>query len=151
MAAYRRVLCAVQPDGRGEGVVRRALRMARLEGCEVGVVVVMDFHTGFESDHIPFRTPAEIKAEMVRYLEGRLQGMLEKLGCREWVRGWVVAGDPEREVGRQAGEWGADLVVVGSRESYALQRSWRGDVLVVQPESDPWRGLKMALSFQSVK
>jgi nucleotide-binding universal stress UspA family protein len=42
--------------------------------------------------------------------------------------GEVIAGSPEKRITQEAGEWGADLIVVGTRERRGLRRLISGSV-----------------------
>lgn len=120
MNSYSRVLCAIDLSRRSELVVRRAIQIAHACQADLTVLAVIDFHTGFESDHYPFRTPGEIKNEMIRTVDARLKEMLEQIGAG-WVKRLVVAGQPDQIAMQQAKDWDAKLVIVGSHAPHGME------------------------------
>jgi nucleotide-binding universal stress UspA family protein len=52
--------------------------------------------------------------------------ILQSAGLR--TSGEVIAGSPEKRITQEAGEWGADLIVVGTRERRGLRRLISGSV-----------------------
>jgi universal stress protein A len=138
MHAYHRILAAVDLSSRGEQVARRALHVSRLCGARLLVAHVVDHHTGFESDHVPFLTPQEIRAELAKVAGRRLEEMMERIGATE-AQTRVETGPSGKAVAELAAGWQPDLVIVGSHAPHDLQGARRlnhpFDVLVVQMES----------------
>lgn len=73
------LLAAVDLDRRAASVIRRAARLAQSAGLDLVVVHVVEHETGFESDHIPFLTPAQLRADMVRAASAWLRSLLQRL------------------------------------------------------------------------
>ena len=139
MRSYRRILGLIDLSANGETVARRALQMARVHNAALGVAVVVDYTPGFESDHVPFRTPQEMRDAMVKDVRGKLEGLIDNIGAAG-AEAIVVAAPAGKAIAEIAASWQPDLVLVGSQSPHGLHDPARlklgselpFDVLVVQ-------------------
>lgn len=76
-------MVAVDLDRKAPGLIRRAAKLARTAGLPLLVVHLVDFHTGFESDHAPFMSPEQIRQEMAQAAHGGLSRLVQSLGLPE--------------------------------------------------------------------
>lgn len=134
MPAYKRIMALVDPGRNGEAVVRQAARLAASCHAELAVAGIVDYVPGFECDHVPFRTPQEMRRAIVRDVTEKLGELLRRLGCRAET---IVASGSERQaVADLTRSWRPDLVLVGSHAPHGLGgaggESPGFDVLVVR-------------------
>ena len=134
MPAYKRILALVDIGRNGEAVVRRAAPLAASCHAELAVAGIVDYAPGFECDHVPFRTPQQMRMAIVRDVTGKLDEMVRRIGCRAEV---IVAADSERQaVADLSRSWRPDLVLVGSHAPHGLLEADSGnpgfDVLTVR-------------------
>ncbi|CAK0756093.1 hypothetical protein CCP3SC15_2120002 [Gammaproteobacteria bacterium] len=116
MIENRTVLAAVDLDATAETVVRRALQLATVCGSPLVVTHVVDYHSGFESDHIPFQPPAQIAATMRQTAQEWLSGLVARMGAQaDVVIRW---GHPREDVAALAEELDAGVVVVGTSSRF---------------------------------
>ncbi len=136
MRTYRHILTVIDLTPSGRLMLRRASHLARLCHAQLLVAHVVDYSTGYESDHVPFRTTPEMQAELARAAEQKLREWIECQDGRIEVR--VPVGDPPREVMRLIAAWEPDLAIVGSQAPHGLQNKFSlpasCDVLMVQPD-----------------
>jgi len=76
----RCLIVAVDLDRHVESIIRRAANVARFGNLPLMVVHVVEHDCGFETDHIPFRTPDELRATMAREARAWLLGVVHHLG-----------------------------------------------------------------------
>ena len=119
MSQIRRILCVIDPDARGEQVLRIASTHARRTGAELLTAHVVDYHTGFESSHAPFLSPTQLNAELAGAASDRIRAMLSKINAGGKLR--VEVGPPRETVIEMANEFGADLVMVGAHSPFGLR------------------------------
>lgn len=119
MSPCRRILCVIDPDARGEQVLTQAVAHARQHNAEWIAAHVVDHHTGFESDHIPFLTPTELNLELAAVAAERIGAMLKKI--HDATGPLLIEMGPARAtVVKMAKMLGVDLVMVGAHSSYGL-------------------------------
>ena len=144
MRTYRHILTAVDLTPSGRLILRRALHLARLCHAQLLVAHVVDYSTGYESDHIPFRTAPEMHAELAKAAEHKLREWIEPQDGGVEVR--VPVGDPPREVMKLIDAWEPDLAIVGSHAPHGLQRKFSlpasCDVLMVQLDEPSYVGAR---------
>ncbi len=121
MSQIRRILCVIDPDARGEQVLRLASAHARRTGAELMTAHVVDYLTGFESSHAPFLSPTQLNAELASAAFQRIRAMLRKINPGGKLR--VEVGPPRETVVELANESGADLVIVGAHSPFGLRTS----------------------------
>jgi nucleotide-binding universal stress UspA family protein len=74
-------------------------------------------------------TPAEVRADHERAAANLAKTVAESLDSTELsVETSVRHGDPRRVIVDEAGEWGADLILIGARGHSALERWLIGSV-----------------------
>lgn len=156
MAIYRRILALADISANGEAVARRAAQMALAHNATLAVAALVDYTPGFECDHIPFRTPQEMREAIARDVAGKLDDMVARIGLggAEVI---VAGGDAEKAGADLVRSWRPDLVLVGSHAPHGLDAPPRSlvrrdgrlpfDVLIVQMGKPSFTGrLIQALS-----
>lgn len=118
MNEFQRILCVIDPDTRGEQVLRLAWEHARRHAASLLTAHVVDYHTGFESDHAPFLSPAALTTGLAQAASQRIRAMLEKIHPAGNL--WVEVGPARQTVIGLAQDCGADLVIVGSHSPFGL-------------------------------
>jgi universal stress protein A len=143
MQTYRRILVAIDLGKHSELVVRRAAQLAKAHDAKLIVAHIVDYTLGFESDHIPFRTPSEMQTAIADLARKRLDEMLKRLNLAA-VDAIVINGRPEREIHYLVEQQRADMLVVGSDAPHGLRKikdarldARACQVLAVQPECRP--------------
>jgi nucleotide-binding universal stress UspA family protein len=134
-----------------ERALERAAELARLAGARVIVVAVETIEpaVGVGAFGLAYPLPhtaGEPAEEPWRQHRERVEALLREQGVQhEFV---AALGPPDDEIVAQAEQYGADLIVVGTREAGFLQRLLTGsvsagvarkarcDVLVVHPDGD---------------
>lgn len=138
MTTYRRVLALVALNGDAEAVAARALQLSRSYNATLALAAVVDYSPGFECDHVPFMTPAQLRQATIRDVTERLDALVNNIGARGAEI--IVAGGREQEaIDDIARSWQPDLVLVGARAPHGLDRvadkpgrALPYDVLIVQ-------------------
>ena len=72
MKQCQHILCVIDPDARGEQVLQLAWEHARRHSASLLTAHVVDYHTGFESDHAPFMSPTELAAGLAEAASRRI-------------------------------------------------------------------------------
>ena len=146
MSAYRRVLALVALNADAENVARRAAEMARFHGAALALAAVVDYVPGFESDHLPFKTPAQMRAAICADVRTKLDALVA--GGGEVI---VAAGSEAESVAAIFRSWQPDLVLVSARARHGLAADVQRqpfDLLLVQTQRQGYVGrLINALSF----
>lgn len=119
MRTYRRILALIELSPEGEAVARRALQMARAFNAALGIGFVVDYQPGFECDHVPFRTPAEMREAIVGDVRGKLDRMVAAIGAAG-AEVLVVSGTQGAAVTEMVGSWQPDLLLTGSEAARGL-------------------------------
>jgi len=122
MKPYRRILAVIDIPPKGENVVRRALALARANEAELMVATVVDLDTGFESDHVPFMTPQQLRERTAQDIRQRLDLMLARIGA-PGVEARVLTGRTNPQVVSLSEDWRPDLIVGAPRETAAIQEA----------------------------
>ena len=150
MSTYRRVLALVSLNADAAAVAKRAAEMARFHGATLALASVVDYSPGFECDHVPFKTPAQLRQAIVDDVAGKLDAIVTGVGGGEVI---VAAAKESQAVEDIARSWHPDLVLVSARATHGLdhqerQSSQPFDLLIVQPQRQGYVGrLINALSF----
>jgi len=121
MPSCKRILCVIDPDRHGEQLLRQAVQHAERCGARLLTAHVVDHHTGYESDHIPFVTPAELSTALAKAAQQRIRAMLDRLYPQGNL--WVEVGAARRTVVELATACEADLVIVASHSPFGLHTS----------------------------
>jgi nucleotide-binding universal stress UspA family protein len=119
MKQCQHILCVIEPDARGEQVLQLASEHARRHSAALLTAHVVDYHTGFESDHAPFMSPTELAAGLAEAASRRIRAMLDKIHPQGNL--WVEVGPERQTVIGLANDCGADLVIVGSHSPFGLR------------------------------
>ena len=115
------LLAAVDLDRRAAGVIRRAARLAQSADLALVVVHVVEHETGFESDHVPFLSPAQLRGAMAQTAHERLQRLLQKLNLPQ-AECVVRAGALREELADLVQQRRARYVVTGPLKWGAISR-----------------------------
>ncbi len=107
------VLAAVDLNNSTTAVVRRAHQLAASCGGQLVLAHAVDWHTGYEVDHIPSHTPQQIASAMADEACQRLAKLAKGLGADQ-AQIWAVWGQPQRVVQAVAEAVNAEVVVVGT-------------------------------------
>jgi nucleotide-binding universal stress UspA family protein len=121
MRSYRRILSLIDLTENGESVARRGLQLARMYNAALALSVIVDYTPGFESDHVPFRTPQQMRDAIVRDVKSKLDGIIAAIGAGG-AEAVVVAASTPRAMAEIAKVWQPDLVLVGSHAPRILQQ-----------------------------
>lgn len=134
MSTYKRILALVAFNSDSAGVARRAVQLSRSYGATLALATVVDYTPGFESDHIPFLTPGEMRQAIVRDMREKLDHMMMEVGAGgcEII---VGCGSEKEVVSELTCSWRPDLVLVGSDARHGLEQNGERaayDVLTIQ-------------------
>ena len=119
MKQCSRILCVIDPDARGEQVLQQAWELARRQSAALLTAHVVDYHTGYESDHAPYMSPTELAAGLAEAASRRIRAMLDKIHPAGNL--WVEVGPERHTVIELASDCQADLVIVGSHSPFGLR------------------------------
>lgn len=134
MSTYKRILALVALNSDSAAVARRAVQLSRAYGATLALASVVDYTPGFESDHVPFLTPGEMRQSIVRDMRERLDQMMTEIGAGgcEII---VGCGSEKEIVSELTRSWRPDLVLVGSNARHGLDQGGARaayDVLTIQ-------------------
>jgi universal stress protein A len=118
MAKYKKVLVAVDLSDHSEAVVRRAMDIAGVFGADITLLHVVEY-VPVEPMGEALLPAVDIEEELVQGARRRLEELAQRTGLEDAGRR-VETGTIKAEVVRVAGEWEADLVVLGSRERHGV-------------------------------
>lgn len=134
MSTYKRILALVAFNGDSAAVAKRAVQLSRSYGATLALAAVVDYTPGFESDHVPFLTPDEMRQAIVRDVREKLDQMMTEAGAGGCEI--IVGCGSEREVVSElTRSWRPDLVLVGSSARHGLEQNGERttyDVLITQ-------------------
>lgn len=119
MKQCKNILCVIDPDARGEQVLQQAWEHARRHSAALLTAHVVDYHTGYESDHAPFMSPTELAAGLAQAASRRIRTMLDRIHPAGNL--WVEVGPERHTVIELANDCAADLVIVGSHSPFGLR------------------------------
>ncbi len=123
----RRVLVPLDFSDAGKPVLPYALEVARLLKARVRLVHVVGLpYAAFDSAY-GVTTDARLLLDIQAAARARLKEIAAGIGDLE-VETNVVVGSPAREVVREAREWKADLVVIGTHGRTGLRHVFLGSV-----------------------
>ncbi|MBF0424617.1 MAG: universal stress protein [Magnetococcales bacterium] len=150
MSHYQKIFAVIELNDKGSRVARQAWQLARAGHATLAISVVVDYTPGYESGHVPFMTPRQMKAATMIDVSRLLDALLADAGVAGAER-IVIDGSSPESIVEVAGSWGADLLVVGSHATHGLVRGDGGgnaitarghsmDLLAVNLGSDSLRG-----------
>ena len=91
------IIAAVDLDGRAPDVVEHAAKLAALSRADLIVVHVVDYQGGYESDHAPVQSPAQVRKAMIDHARASLVGLVHLLdlpvGHVEIIVEWGAVAD----------------------------------------------------------
>jgi len=121
---YKRILLAYDGSLEGRTALREGALLARLCGAEVFLLSVLDdTNTLLMAEAGLAGASVRMEADFTEILEEGVT-RLRKLGFDPVAK--LVRGQPAQEIGKFAGQIGADLIVVGHRRQNAFDRWWSG-------------------------
>ena len=115
---YKRILAGVDLGEHSSRVLQRARDLARLTGGTLRIVHVVEY-VPVEPMGEALLPAVNIEEELVAGARTRLDELAGSADLAEAERS-VVAGTIKTELVREAREWAADLVVLGSRERHGV-------------------------------
>lgn len=115
---YKRILVGVDLGEHSGRVLARARAIAGITGARLKVLHVVEY-VPVEPMGEALLPAVNIEEELVAGARTRLTELADAAGLAEAER-TVVAGTIKSEIVREAREWAADLVVLGSRERHGL-------------------------------
>ena len=115
---YERILTAVDLGEHSERVLARAKAVAGITGARLKVLHVVEY-VPVEPMGEALLPAVNIEEDLVAGARTRLGELVAAAGLGE-VEQRVIAGTIKSEVLREARDWPADLVVLGSRERHGL-------------------------------
>jgi universal stress protein A len=115
---YQRILAALDLDEHSERVLSRAKAVASMTGAQLRLLHVVEY-VPVEPMGEALLPAVSIEEELVAGARTRLAELAQKAGL-DAVEQRVIPGTIKSEVLREARDWPADLVVLGSRERHGL-------------------------------
>jgi universal stress protein A len=115
---YKRILAGVDLGEHSDRVLQRARDIARITGGILRIVHVVEY-VPVEPMGEALLPAVNIEEELVAGARTRLDELAGSANLVEAERS-VVAGTIKTELVREAREWAADLVVLGSKERHGL-------------------------------
>lgn len=115
---YERILVGVDLGEHSERVLERAKAIAGLTGAKLRILHVVEY-VPVEPMGEALLPAVNIEEELVAGARTRLTELAGAAGLAEAERS-VVAGTIKTELVREAKDWAANLVVLGSRERHGL-------------------------------
>lgn len=74
------IIAAVDLDSLASEVIEHGAKLAAVSGADLIVAHAVEYEGGYESDHIPSHTPAQVRNHMRRYARASLVGLVHHLG-----------------------------------------------------------------------
>ena len=115
---YKRILAAMDLGEHSKRVLARAKAVAGVTGAELKLLHVVEY-VPVEPMGEALLPAVNIEEELVTGARKRLAELARDSGLEDRAQ-QVIAGTIKSEVLREAREWPADLVVLGSRERHGL-------------------------------
>lgn len=116
MFKKRNILAAVDIDQHAELIVQRAFQFAQIQGSNLIITHIVDYQSGFEVDHIPFHTPAQISASMIQIAQYWLLDLIQRLNIRAVII--VEAGGICENIITFVSEFDVGCVFIGSPKPF---------------------------------
>jgi universal stress protein A len=118
MGVYRRILLVVDLSEDSLAIGRKAQALAAALGAEVELLHVVEF-VPVEPMGETLMPAVRVEQELLQQAQQRVASLARELGLSS--ASWrVEAGNVKAEIVRAAREWGADLIILGSRERHGL-------------------------------
>lgn len=115
---YQRILAAMDLGEHSKLVASRAKAVAGATGAQLKLLHVVEY-VPVEPMGEALLPAVNIEEELVTGARKRLAELVQEAGLED-AEQQVIAGTIKSEVLREANEWEADLVVLGSRERHGL-------------------------------
>lgn len=111
MSEYRSILAAVELDGNGERVLRRARELAALFGARLVVVHVVEY-VAIDSGEALMAAPPDFTQQLLDQARAKLDDLCDRCAVPRSDAS-VTSGGVTSEIMRLARDQNADLIVVG--------------------------------------
>ncbi len=118
MVGYKRILVAVDLGEHSRQVIGRAQAASAKAGATVKLLHVVEY-VPVEPMGEALLPAVSVEEDLVAGARKRLTDLAEHCGL-EAVEAEVLAGPIKSEICHQASQWGADLIVLGSRGRHGL-------------------------------
>jgi universal stress protein A len=118
MSSYQRILCAVDLTEDSRAVLARATETARQCQAALRLVHIVEF-VPIEPMSDSLAPVVQIDDRILERARQQLKAMAAEAGLPDDAT-FAVGGSAKAEVLRQARDWKADLLVLGSRERHGL-------------------------------
>ena len=118
MDGYQRILCAVDLSDDSRSVLARAASLASQWGAALRLVHIVEF-VPIEPMSDSLAPVIQVDDRVLEHARLQLRALAEAAGVAT-DRAQVISGHVKAEVLRQAREFHADLIVLGSRERHGL-------------------------------
>jgi universal stress protein A len=118
MGVYRRVLLVVDLTEDSLAIGRKAQTLAAALGAEVELLHVVEF-VPVEPMGETLMPSVQVEQELLQQAQQRVAALARELGLSS-ASSRVESGNVKAEIVRAAREWGADLIILGSRERHGL-------------------------------
>jgi len=115
---YQHLLLVVDLTGDSQVIGARARAIAAACGARISLLHVVEY-VPVEPLGETLLPAVEIEEELVKRAHDRLEALAVSLGLPDALT-HVATGNTKAEIVRAAANWGADLVVLGSRERHGL-------------------------------
>lgn len=119
MSVYKHLLVAVDLAEDSDAVVERARDIARATGARLSLLHVVEYIPVDPAGEALLPPPVDMEEELIDSARQRLEKLIERMDIKPEHQ-LVEIGQTKSELKRTAGELGADLLVLGSRERHGL-------------------------------
>lgn len=119
MSVYTHLLVAVDLAEDSDAVVERARDLAQSQGARLSLLHVVEYIPVDPAGEALLPPPVDMEEELLQSARQRLEKLVKRTGI-EPDQQLIEIGQTKTELKRIAGELGADLLVLGSRERHGL-------------------------------
>lgn len=119
MSVYTHLLVAVDLAEDSDAVVERARDLAESQGAQLSLLHVVEYIPVDPAGEALLPPPVDMEEELLESARQRLAKLVSRTGIQP-EQELIEIGQTKTELKRVAGELGADLLVLGSRERHGL-------------------------------
>lgn len=119
MALYSHLLAAVDLGPDSEGLVRRAVTLAKLCEARLSLAHIVEYVLAEPAGEVLLPPPMSLEPELARSAENQLTALAERAGAGDTDR-HVAIGAISTELSRLVAELKADLLVSGAHERHGV-------------------------------